>query len=91
MSTNLKWVLKPSVIVREETDGYSLLFDSQSGKTLVLNPTGSIICHYLERSRSLTDIVDELRIHFLILPNTVEERVTKFIKTLECMGLVVTC
>jgi SynChlorMet cassette protein ScmD len=82
MSAQSKPMAKPHIRLREESDEWVILFDPDTAKARVLNPIGVFIWRLLDGSRSVADIVEQLREHYDNVPEEVEQHVTEFIEVL---------
>lgn len=70
------------VVLREEFDDWAILFDPDSGDSLVLNPVSVLIWKQLDGKNSLQDIVAHISESCENVPDTVDQDVLEFIKPL---------
>lgn len=79
--------LKPSLVVREESDHYAILYDPDTGGCYAINPVSVVVCRALEGGRPVEEAVSEIRSHFADAPETVDEDVKAFVDSLVRRGL----
>lgn len=79
--------LKPSVVVREESDKWALLFDSETGQTFGLNPVGVLICKSLDGENKISDILAKVEENCLDVPQNSSGHIFGFVRDLIGKGL----
>lgn len=82
-----KPLLRPQVVLREESDDWAVLFDPDSGETYGLDPVGVFIAKRLDGSKSVVEIVQELGEHFDGIPPEVDQDALQFVDSLMQKGL----
>ena len=75
-------VANPSVVLREESDDWAVLFDPDTGKSFAVDPVGVFIWKRLDGNHSLEDIIADLRQKFLEIPETVQKDCMEFLDDL---------
>jgi SynChlorMet cassette protein ScmD len=75
-------VKNPSVVLREEFDDWAVLFDSDTGNAVGINPIGVAIWKCLDGDHSPKDIAEELKDIFSDVSETVLEEVKEFLDKL---------
>ena len=83
MEDNAKPIAKRKLILYEEFDGGAILLDPDNSNTSVLNPIGVYIWKKLDGRHTLHDILKELQMECLNIPDTFEHEFSEFIKELE--------
>jgi hypothetical protein len=82
-------ICNPNIVFRLETDGWALLFDSETGRTFVLNETGATIWQLIENHKSYEEIVVEITSIFEIDKNTSTNEFELFLVELIEKGMVI--
>ncbi|HDL89468.1 MAG TPA: SynChlorMet cassette protein ScmD [Thermodesulforhabdus norvegica] len=80
--SDYKLVVNPSIVLREESDEWALLFEPDSGKTFVLNPVSVFIWKCLDGKHTIDDITEKLRAECKEVPDNADEAVKLFIEEL---------
>lgn len=75
-------VANPSVVLREESDDWAVLFDPDTGKSFAVDPVGVFIWKRLDGRHFLEDIIADLRQKFLEIPETVQKDCMEFLDDL---------
>lgn len=91
ISMDMKLVVKPNMVLREEDDDYALLFDPESGAVRILNAPAAAIWNLLDGRRTLAQVMGALREQFESLDTNAEAQVLKLIQDLFQVGAVGTC
>lgn len=78
----------PSVVLREEFDDWAVLFDTDTGNAVGINPVGVAIWKRLDGSHSLEDITEELKNVFSDVSEGVVGEVKEFVDKLAEDGFV---
>jgi SynChlorMet cassette protein ScmD len=76
----------PMIVLREEFDDWAILFDPDTGDSLVLNPISVLIWKQLDGKNSLQDIVQTIMDSCEHVPDSVGQDVLEFIKPLVDKG-----
>jgi SynChlorMet cassette protein ScmD len=84
-------IANPSVVLREESDDWAVLFDPDTGKSFAVDPVGVFIWKKLDGRHSLEQIIADLRLKFLEIPDTVQKDCMDFLDDLvkrdfACLG-----
>lgn len=80
-------IVNPSVVLREEFDDWAILFDPDSNLTLGINPMGVHIWKCLDGTRTIREILLELRSNYDDVPDDAEAQIEDFIQDLVQRGL----
>ena len=75
-------VANPLLVLREEFDGRTVLFDPDTGNGFDLNPVGVFVFNCLDGKHTLKDIYFELCQNFDEVPENAEEDVAGFVEVL---------
>jgi SynChlorMet cassette protein ScmD len=75
-------IANPSVVLREESDDWAVLFDPDTGKSFAVDPVGVFIWKRLDGRHFLEDIIADLRQKFLEIPETVQKDCVEFLDDL---------
>jgi SynChlorMet cassette protein ScmD len=76
----------PNIVLREEFDDWAILFDPDTGDSLVLNPISVLIWKQLDGKNSLQDVVKVIYDSCENVPDSVEQDVLEFIRPLVAKG-----
>ena len=87
-SINEKLTVNPDVIMRDDFDDFTILFDPDTGKAYGLNPVGEIIWKLLNDKITLDNIIAKLKEECIEVSNDVETEVKEFINNLLKHGLI---
>jgi len=79
-------VLNPNMVLREEGDEGSILFDPDTGAVRVLNLTATTIWKLLEEQRTLHQVMAALREQFEDMDEKAEEQVLGLVSELVRLG-----
>jgi SynChlorMet cassette protein ScmD len=88
LSSALKPVASPEVVLREEFDDWALLFVPDTGVAYGLNPTGVFIWKSMDGEHSIGSIAEALRETFTEPAEDLEAHVAEFVETLQGYTLV---
>jgi len=88
MQDSLKPIPNPIVVLREEADGWALLFNPDNADILMINPTGISIWKMLNGKHSVEDFLEDLTNRFADVPENAIDQVYSFIHSLENRGFV---
>lgn len=79
--------LYPRVVLREEFDDRSVLYDPQSGEACGIDRIGTLVCRSLNGRQSVKDVADILHQACRDVPDEVEFHVRDFIDALVAKGM----
>jgi sensor domain CHASE-containing protein len=89
LETEIRYVVNPDVSCREEGADGALLFNPDTDKVLVVNPTGLLIWRALEEPRRLAEVVTVLEAQCRDVPmEQVQDDVREFVAHLQASGFV---
>ena len=74
--------LNPTLVIREESDNYAILFNPDTTDAYVINPIGVRICRMLDGTNTTADLAASVREHFSDVPETVEGDIETFVEAL---------
>lgn len=83
-----KPVVNPLIVLREEFDGWAVLFDPDTGEAFGLNPVSVFIWKHLDGNNTVEDILQKLGKECKNMPDDAADYVKKFIDQLLEKGLV---
>jgi len=76
----------PSVVLREESDDWAVLFDPDTGESFAVDPVGAFIWKRLDGRHALEDIMAELHQKFEQVPEAAREDCMEFLDDLVKRG-----
>lgn len=79
----------PSIVFREESDNWAILFDPDTRASVGLNPIGAFIFRHLDGSNTSKQIVHKLTIQCSNVPSNAHEIVCTFLHELVDSGMAV--
>ena len=82
METSDKPVANPSAIFQETGDGWAVLVNLDTARSLALNPSGILVWQLIDGQRSVHEIVADVKRHFRDAPPTVTDDVTTLLNIL---------
>ena len=83
-----RWMLNPSIVLREEGGQGAILYDADTGAVHLLNLTAASICKLLDGRRTLADVIDALKAQFDGMDAEAETQVGDSLQTLQRLGAV---
>ena len=81
-------VANPLIVLREEFDGWAVLFDPDTGDAFGLNPVSVFIWKHLNGNNTIEDILEKLGNECKNMPDDAADYVKEFIDQLLEKGLV---
>lgn len=81
-------IVNPKIVLREDFEDVAVLFNPDNGKTFSLNKTGLVIWKSIDGSRTVSEIIDDMKARCVGIPESVEEQVQKYIQRLLDSGLI---
>jgi hypothetical protein len=82
------YTCNPGIVLREEDDSGTLLFNPDTGDVLVLNPTGRLIWDACAGGADIGMILDGMREAFEDVPEDAPGDVTSFLSMLTAGGFL---
>lgn len=82
-----KIIANPSIVLREETDDWALLYDPDSNDTFGLNPVGVLVWKQLNGHKTIEEILENVHTHCANVHKDVGSHVQEFIAHLLEKGL----
>jgi SynChlorMet cassette protein ScmD len=80
-------VANPLVILREEFDDQSILFDPETGHTFAINPIGVLIWKHFDGRHNIDDIAVIIHERTEACPSDVLNHIDNFVKAVVDLGL----
>ena len=81
-------IANPVVVLREEPDGWAVLFNPDTADAIGINPTGVLVWQLMDGRRGLDDIVTAVRADLAGVSDQVEEEIRSFVTGLAKRGFV---
>jgi SynChlorMet cassette protein ScmD len=79
-------IANPSVVLREESDDWAILFDSETGESFAIDPVGVFIWKSLDGHHTFEDIIIELHQKIEQVPEAAREDCMEFLADLVNRG-----
>ena len=86
-SMTAKLVANTSIVLREESDSWALLYDPDTGSAYGLNPVGVIIWKHLDGMHDADGLVEVLRLELNAVPEDVKAHVETFLDDIQKRAL----
>ena len=83
-----KPIANPNVVLREEFDDWAVLFNPDTADAIGTNPVGVAVWKRLDGTRSLADIVSEIKNSFEDTPDAAFKEIAAFVNRLAESGFV---
>lgn len=87
VESDKKITVNPSIVLREESDDWAVLYDPDTGRSFAVNPVSVLIWKHLDGEHTLKDLSTVVHEKCKDVPDQVENRVEKFIKQLFQKGM----
>src|SRR4030042_2546158 len=81
-------IANPIVVLREEFDDWSVLFNPDTAYAMGTNPVGVAVWKLMDGKRSIEDIVFKIQNSFEDTPDAAFEEIAAFVNTLAENGFV---
>ena len=75
-------IANPSVVLREESDDWAVLFDPDTGESFAVDPVGVFIWKRLDGHHAFEEIMADLHQKFEKVPETAQEDCMEFLDDL---------
>ena len=79
-------IANPSVVLREESDDWAILFDPETGESFAIDPVGVFIWKSLDGHHTFGDIIIELHQKIEQVPEAAREDCMEFLDDLVNRG-----
>ncbi len=76
----MKVQAEANIVLREESDQWSLLFNPDTGESYVIDPVATLIWKSLDGKNSLEDIINKIKQNCEDVPPDVNEHCQSFIQ-----------
>jgi SynChlorMet cassette protein ScmD len=86
MNPTDKPIVNPLVVLREEFDDWAVLFNPDTADAVGINPIGVVVWKKMDGTRTLTELVAEVRAAFSEVSETVSDEVSSFVDDLTQNG-----
>jgi SynChlorMet cassette protein ScmD len=83
-----KPVANPFVVLREEFDDWAVLFNPDTADAVGINPIGVAVWKQMDGIRTVGQLIDQVRLTYQGVPDTVETEITSFLDDLVTKGFV---
>lgn len=80
-------IARSQVVLREEFDNLSILFDPETGNTFGLNPIGVLVWKHLDGIHSIADLENIVRDRTAKVPSDITGHIEYFVETAIDLGL----
>jgi len=87
MEKRARPIANPLMVLREEFDDWAVLFNPDTGDAFGLNPVSVFIWKHLDGSKTVEDIIEELRLRCENVPDDADRYVRAFIEDLMGRGM----
>jgi SynChlorMet cassette protein ScmD len=81
-------IANPIVVLREEFDDWAVLFNPETADAVGTNPVGVAVWKRMDGTKSLADIVLEIKNRFEDTPDAAFKEIAAFVNTLAENGFV---
>jgi SynChlorMet cassette protein ScmD len=81
-------IANPIVVLREEFDDWAVLFNPETADAVGTNPVGVAVWKRMDGTKSLADIVSEIKNSFEDTPDAAFKEIAAFVNTLAENGFV---
>ena len=88
MNLSDKPIVNPLVVLREEFDDWAVLFNPDTADAVGINPIGIVVWKKMDGTRTLADLVAQVRATFAEVPDSVNDEVSAFVDNLAQKGFV---
>lgn len=82
------YLRNPDVVLRQEDENNSLLFNPDTGEVLVINDTGRFIWDLCTEGVTLDDIIHEFSVNYDLLPASLMEDIDSYISIMTEGGFI---
>ncbi len=86
MNSTDKPVPNPIVVLREDFDDLSVLYNPDTADAIGINPIGAAIWKQMDGRRTVSEIIAHLRASYADVPDTVTDEIIAFIDGLARKG-----
>jgi len=88
MNVSDKPIANPLAVLREEFDEWAVLFNPETADAVSVNPVGVAVWKRMDGTRTLEQIVVEIKDEFTDPPDTVSAEIVEFVDKLAAGGFV---
>jgi SynChlorMet cassette protein ScmD len=88
MNVSDKPIANPLVVLREEFDDWAVLFNPENADAISTNPVGVAVWKRMDGTRTLEQIVAEVKNEFTDPPETMPTEIAEFVDSLVGKGFV---
>ena len=83
-----KPTVNPLVVLREEFDDWAILFNPDTADAVGINPIGVTIWKQMDGTRTVAQLINQVRGTFADVPETVDAEIAAFVDDLTQKGFV---
>ena len=83
-----QWYSKPDVVLREESDDWAILFDPDTGQSLVLNPVAVCMFKALQETGTVSGIARYVRERYKDIPDALDSDIEALVEGLAEKGFI---
>ena len=83
-----KWYIHPNVVLREETDDWGILFDPDTGNSVVLNPVAISMFKAMKKTQDPKKVAKAIREEYDNVPETLDSDIRDLVESLAQSGFI---
>ena len=83
-----KWYIGPNIVLREEADDWGILFDPDTGNSVVLNPVAISMFKAMRKTQDIDGVAAAIRAEYTDIPESLKEDITTFVNSLAENGFI---
>ena len=81
-------IVNPAVIIRDDFEGFGIIYNPETDRSYNINLTGVEILKHLQNGIPLSELVEKIKENFSEVPEDISERIDRFVLALIDKGLV---
>ena len=83
-----KWYISPNIVLREEADDWGILFDPDTGNSVVLNPVAISMFKAMRKTQDAAKVAAMIREEYDDVPETLESDFSELVENLARHGFI---
>ena len=83
-----KWYISPNIVLREEADDWGILFDPDTGNSVVLNPVAISMFKAMRKTQDPEKVATMIREEYDDIPETLESDFSELVENLARHGFI---
>ena len=83
-----KWYISPNIVLREEADDWGILFDPDTGNSVVLNPVAISMFKAMRKTQDPAKVTAMIREEYDDIPETLESDFSELVEKLAQYGFI---